>query len=217
MTSRSTVAAADAAKQDRWIPLVVTAAWLAGAALSRRAGMWAGVGGVAVALAALLLAARRDRWGELYAVARAPILLGVLVGAFMTLATYPLYALMTELAPVLVNDVGALYFRLGASGRAWRALALVPIVLAEELVWRGAVQSALQRRYGPPAAVLLTAVLYALAQLPVGSPFLVVVALTFGLVWSSLRAATHSVVAPTLAHLLWDEVVLFLIPLIPLG
>jgi membrane protease YdiL (CAAX protease family) len=202
----------DETKLDRWGPPAVVLVWWLGAALSRVAGMWLGVGGTAVALAAALLLADGPRLRALATPRRGALVYGVLVGAFMTLATYPLYPILVDLSAPLAADVAALYARLGASGSAWRALWLVPIVAAEEIVWRGFVQSALQRRVGARVAVLLAAAFYALAHVPVGSPLLVVVAFACGLVWSALRAARGSLVAPLLAHLLWDVVVLFVAP-----
>lgn len=186
--------------------------WWLGAALSHVAGMWIGIGGAAIALGVPLLFADGPRLRALAAPRPSAIASGLLVGAFMTLATYPLYRLLADLSAPLAADVAALYGKLGASTSAWRAPWLVPIVAAEEVVWRGFVQSALQRRHGAPAAVLLSAALYALAHVPVGSPLLVVVAFACGLVWSSLRAATGSLLAPLLAHLLWDLAVLFVVP-----
>ena len=197
---------------QRWTPAAVFVLWLAGAALSRHVGLWLGVGGTAVALATVLVLADHRRLLPLYADARGPTVQGLLVGAFMTLVSYPAYPLLKALAPALESDVGGLYGRFGGPVW-WRPLALVPIVVAEELVWRGAVQSALRRRHGARTTVLLAAALYALAHLPVGSPFLVALAFGCALVWSGLRATTASLLAPTLAHLLWDQVVLVIAPL----
>jgi membrane protease YdiL (CAAX protease family) len=202
----------ETARLDRWGPPTVMVAWLAGAALSRVAGMWAGIGATAVTLAVALLVLDGRRLVGLLAPSRGPVAYGALVGAFMTLATYALYPLVSDFSAPFATDVAHLYARLGGDARTGRALLLVPIVVAEELVWRGFVQSALQRRYGARASVLLATVLYALAHAPVGSALLVVVALACGLVWSALRATTSSLIAPLLAHLLWDLVVLFVVP-----
>jgi hypothetical protein len=204
----------DAAKLDRWGPPAVVLAWLAGAALSRAAGIWLGLGGTAIVLATSLVLVDLHRLRPLCVAARAAILRGLLVGASMTLATYALYPLMIQLSPTLADDVAGLYARLRTSGPGWRALWLLPIVLGEEIVWRGFVQGALQCRHGARAGVLLAAALYALAHIPVGSPLLVVVAFACGLVWSALRATTSSLLAPLIAHLLWDVVVLLLFPLV---
>jgi membrane protease YdiL (CAAX protease family) len=63
------------------------------------------------------------------------------------------------------------------------------------------------------AVVVLSAVAYAVAHAPIGSPLLVALALLCGLFWSALRAWTGSLVAPLVSHLLWDLLVFSLRPL----
>ena len=89
----------------------------------------------------------------------------------------------------------------------------MPVILGEELVWRGVVQAALVRRLGPWRGVTLAAVAYALAHAPLGSPVLVVVAFLCGLAWGALRATTSSLVPTLVAHLVWDLLVLLWLPL----
>jgi membrane protease YdiL (CAAX protease family) len=202
----------DTTTLDRWGPPAVLLVWWAGATLSRAAGLWLGVGGAAIALAAALLAVDGRRLLVLATGGRRAIAWGLLVGASMTVATYPLYALAAHLSAPLHDDVARLYAKLGPSGQEWRVLFLLPIVVAEEVVWRGFVQSAVQRRYGARRAVVLAPALYALAHVPVGSPLLVMLAFTCGLVWSGLRATTASLMAPLIAHLAWDLAVLFVAP-----
>ena len=89
----------------------------------------------------------------------------------------------------------------------------MPVILGEELVWRGVVQASLVRRLGAWRGVALAAVAYALAHAPLGSPVLVVVALFCGLAWGALRAQAASLVPTLVAHLLWDVLVLLWLPL----
>ena len=89
------------------------------------------------------------------------------------------------------------------------------MILGEELVWRGVVQTALMRRLGPWPAVPVGALSYTLAHAPLGSPVLLVVALSCGVVWGALRAASGSLVPTLVAHLLWDLLVLLWLPLDP--
>lgn len=203
-------------RSDLVLSLAVLAVWLGGAVVARREGLWLGLGGVAVALATVLVFLDGRHLRALFTLAPRPIAAGLLVGALTTLLTRPLYLLVARIAPPVMSDVALLYGSLGATAPAWGPVALVVVVVAEELVWRGSVQGALQRRFGAGAAVLLAAALYALALAPVGSPLLVFVAFACGLLWSGLRAATASLVAPLLAHLLWDQAVLYFFPLVPL-
>jgi membrane protease YdiL (CAAX protease family) len=205
--------AADEAACDRRVPVVVLGCWLAGAALSRRVGMWLGIGGVALLLAAALLARDARRLAPLARPATKPIALGLLAGVAMTVLTYVLHGPLVDGLPAIGREVSGLYERLGATRTAWRAVALLPVVAAEELVWRGAVQSALARRAGVWPGVLAAAALYAVGHAPVGSLLLVTLAFGCGLVWSGVRAATASLLAPFVAHAVWDEIVLFVFPL----
>jgi membrane protease YdiL (CAAX protease family) len=142
------------------------------------------------------------------------LLVGAGAGASMAAATWLLYPLLTRVAPFVARDTGLLYAAFRAPSLAIVALALAPIVLGEELVWRGAVQAALVRRLGPVAGVAVAAGAYALAHAPLVSPVLVLVALACGLCWGALRAATGSLVPALIAHLVWDALVLLWLPLV---
>jgi membrane protease YdiL (CAAX protease family) len=211
------VTGSDAAKdrKDRWGPPVVVLLWLAGATLSRAVGMWAGVGGAALALGAALLVLDGRRLSTLALPRRGAIWYGLFGGALMALATHPLYQLVAVRSAPLAVEAADLYGKLGSSRSGWRALHLLGIVGGEEIVWRGFVQSALARRHEARTTVLFAAALYALAHVPIGSALLVALAFACGLVWSGLRAATSSLLAPFIAHLLWDWFVVFIAPVAP--
>jgi membrane protease YdiL (CAAX protease family) len=111
--------------------------------------------------------------------------------------------------PGIVADTAGLYAAFSALSPAAAALALLPILISEELVWRGLVQQVLSERLGVTPGVLLTALLYAAGLAPTRSPVLVAAAFVCGTIWGALRAATGRLAAPLLAHLVWDAVVLF--------
>ncbi len=115
--------------------------------------------------------------------------------------------------PSIPSETALLYAAFRAPSRLLASLALGPVILGEELVWRGIVQSALVRRLGPWAGVSAAAVAYALALVPLGSPVMVAAALLCGFVWGTLRLRTASLFPTLVAHLLWDGVVLFWLPL----
>jgi membrane protease YdiL (CAAX protease family) len=130
----------------------------------------------------------------------------------MIAATYLLFPLLSRLAPGIAGTTDALY-TLFNSGAAPVRLGLLPLViLGEELVWRGLVQSTLTRKPGV-AAALIAAVIYALAHLPAAPPLLALVALACGCYWGLLRAASGSLVPGLIAHFLWDVAVMVLFPL----
>ena len=132
----------------------------------------------------------------------------------MAAATYLLYPALTRIAPFVAGDTARLYSAFRAPSLAIATLALGPVILGEELVWRGVVQGALTRRFGIGKGVAWTAGAYALAHAPLASPTLVLVSLACGLAWGALRAATGSLVPTLVAHLIWDLLVLLWRPLI---
>lgn len=91
--------------------------------------------------------------------------------------------------------------------------ALVVIVLAEELVWRGLVLDELSAVYGNRRAWVIAAVLYALAALPTvyslrdplagPNPLLVIAALGSGLVWTFLAGRTGRLWPSAVSHLVF--------------
>jgi uncharacterized protein YbjT (DUF2867 family)/membrane protease YdiL (CAAX protease family) len=89
---------------------------------------------------------------------------------------------------------------------------LLLIVLGEEIVWRGAITLPLAARFGRWAGVLLGAVAFAVAHLPLGLPVLLVAALGAGAFWSALAIKTRSLVPAVVSHVLWDLTVLFWLP-----
>lgn len=203
---------APATREER-IALFAAVAWLGAAAIARRAGVWAGIGTASVLLGALTLAGDRDVRRRLAPTAWLTAL-GVAAAGALVAVTYLLSPLLA-LAPWLGGQLPALYAAFRAAGPHLAALALVPVVVGEELVWRGAVQGALERRVGREPAAALSAAFYALAHAPIGSPLLVLAAFGCGLVWSALRAASGSLVPSLVSHALWDAVVLLVRPLVP--
>jgi hypothetical protein len=198
---------------DARLALLVVAVWSLGATFAAHVGVWIGVGSVAVALGAFVLArvpavrARlRPRPRDVAAGAAAALLL--------VAGTYALSPVLGR-SPWFAQELRALYGAFQAAGTGAAAVALAPVVLGEELAWRGVVQEVAEQRVGRTSAAVLTAVAYALAHAPTGSSLLVVTALGCGLVWGWLRAATGSLVPSVVCHLIWDVVVLLLFPLAP--
>jgi membrane protease YdiL (CAAX protease family) len=187
--------------------------WLAAAASTGRLGLWTAIGGAAVSLGVAILLLDRPAPAALLQPSARRVLLGAVAGAAMAAATYLLYPLMIRVAPFIATDTAALYAAFRAPSYILASVALVPIIVGEELVWRGVVQTALLPRAGTAGAVLLAAAVYGLVHAPLGSPVLVAAAFCCGLVWGALRAATGSLVPSLVAHLLWDALVLFWWPL----
>lgn len=188
-------------------------AWAAGAVGTHVVGMWVGISSVAALLGAVVVVQRRKVVASWLRPNPRSLALGVIAAIVMVSATYFLYAFLGGLLPVLREHTAKLYLVFQSTPSAL-ALALLPLViLGEELVWRGAMQEALEARLGLVWGTLLTAGVYALAHAPVGSPLLTLLALACGLYWGALRAASGSLVAPLIAHLAWDAAVMVLWPL----
>lgn len=208
-------AAASPAERAPWPPLALTcvALWCVGAALSRSVGLWLGIGSAAVTIGALVVALEGRALRPLLRVDARVLLSGVAMGAAMTAATLALYAPIVAAAPSVGLDVARLYATFGAPSLARLALLLPLVIACEEMVWRGVVQAALARRVGPVAAPLLGAAAYAAAHALAGSLTLVLACVGCGLCWGALRWLTRGLVAPLIAHLMWDLAVLVLWPL----
>ena len=203
---------------SRWVAPAMVVAWVAGAWLSRTIGAWLGLGCTALVLAAWVLAREGASVRALLRPRASALGAGLVAGVGMTVASKLLYAPLSSRIPLIASDVARLYGQIGAGSAIssfTRAMALVPVILGEELVWRGVVQGALARRMGGWWAILLGTLLYGLAHAPLGSPVLVATALSCGLAWGGLRHVTAGLVAPLVAHLIWDEMVLLVVPVVP--
>jgi membrane protease YdiL (CAAX protease family) len=84
------------------------------------------------------------------------------------------------------------------------AVATILVACAEEFVLRGAIFDELDRTVGVTAAVLTTAVIFALMHVPLYGWHVVPLDLGVGLWLAGLRLATGGVAAPALAHTVAD-------------
>jgi len=142
------------------------------------------------------------------------IVLGMVAGAILYAFTYAGAALFGRLWPGFEGHARLLYSLRGNHGIAFLAPTLVLIVAAEEAVWRGVVARWLMERRGRIRGVVAAAALYALAHAATLNPLLVAAALGCGLFWGLLYAATDSLVAPVVCHLVWDVFLMFLLPVV---
>lgn len=188
-------------------------AWLAAAASTGPLGIWSALGGTAVALGLAVLFFDRPASTALLQPRSKLVLLGAAAGGLMAVATHLLYPLFARVLPFVATDTAQLYSAFRAPSLVVASVALVPVIVGEELVWRGVVQASLVQRLGAWRGVALAAVVYALVLVPLGSPVLVAAAFFCGLAWGTLRATTASLVPTLVAHLLWDVLVLLWLPL----
>lgn len=195
------------------LAFISTVVWLAAAASTGTFGIWRAIGGAAVALGVAVVLFDRPASTALLQPSPRLIVLGAAVGGLMVAATYLLYPVLARAVPLIATDTAQLYAAFRAPSLVVASVALVPVIVGEELVWRGAVQASLVQRLGAWRGVALAAVVYALVHVPLGSPVLVAVAFFCGLAWGALRAKTASLVPTLVAHLLWDVLVLLWLPL----
>jgi membrane protease YdiL (CAAX protease family) len=200
-------------RRQATVALLAATAWAVAVAVAGKVGVWLAVGGAAVLLGSAVLvtspAVRRQLRPD-----PSRILLGLATGLCMVAGTYVLAPLLHRFG-VIEHDLRRLYAAFRVAGTGSAAIALAPVIVGEELVWRGAVQGALEHRLRPRGAAVAAAILYAAAHAPMGSLLLVVTALACGLVWSALRAVSGSLVPSLLSHLIWDAVVLLAFPIVP--
>ena len=211
--SRDVTGVVPAESRSAWLAFASIIVWVAAAASTGRLGIWVALGGASVALGAAVLLFDRPAATALLRPSSRLVLVGAVAGGLMAAATYLLYPTLARILPFVPTDAARLYAAFRAPPPIIASVALVPVVVGEELVWRGVVQTSLVRRFGAWRGVTLAAVAYALVHAPLGSPVLVAVAFICGLAWAALRATTASLIPGLVAHLLWDLVVLLWLPL----
>ena len=202
-------------RRTRWLALSAPFAWLLGSVVAPRMGFWPAFGATAVGLGGLAVVLQRSPMPSSFAppgrVVRA-LVWGAVGGVVLAAVARWLYPLAARLAPWIARDTTSLYRSFAALTPLQAALALPPIIFGEELIWRGLLHDAVLARLRPWLAVLGGAALYAVVDVPTGSPVLVMLAFGCGLGWHLLRVLTGGVLAPIVAHLVFDVLVLLIHP-----
>ena len=129
---------------------------------------------------------------------------------------------MTRLVVLALQHLWPAWETYARSLSAWKTgfslpflvVTAVMIILAEEALWRGVVSRFFQERLGHVAGVLAGAVFYAGAHLMTMNPLLLGAAVACGIFWGLLYALTDDLTAPILSHLVWDVLILFVVPLV---
>jgi membrane protease YdiL (CAAX protease family) len=193
------------------VPILWAAAMLA----ARFLDPWIPIAIGAFGLSVLVLAVDRPLMLLLFRPAVKAVALGAIAAVAMIAVTYLFFPLAARTLPLLGGKTAEIYAAF-LSGRPLLSVVLfvVPVVCAEEVLWRGAFQEwvAVHLPHHPLAVVVLSAGVYALSHLFLGSWLLVTVAFVCGLYWSALRLLSRSLWPSLLAHLAWD-LALILVPL----
>jgi membrane protease YdiL (CAAX protease family) len=140
------------------------------------------------------------------------ILTGLGSGLAMTLLTYPLFSLARSAFPELGSAVSELYSAAHSTNVADALPWVLALIVAEELLWRGALLHVLARRVPDRVAMALSVLSYALAQFGSGSWIVMLLALVCGSIWTLQRRWTQSLLAPLISHLIWTPTVILLHP-----
>jgi membrane protease YdiL (CAAX protease family) len=181
-------------------PLLLLAGLAAAVALrvavAGRAGSGSVPAGVAFGAAMLVLAVAGG-WRPAVPSRRALLLRGAAAGVM---------GAAVLLAPPVAVHLGAAPLRLGSPGSGFAVWAAVVtlVAVAEEVLLRGALISALLGHVRPEAAVGIAAVAFALLHVPVYGWVAVPLDVAVGGWLGGLRLATGGVTAPATAHALAD-------------
>lgn len=138
---------------------------------------------------------------------------GMLHGLFFSALTVATLVAAREFIPQMYADVHTLFALRNQLPATFIALILVVAVApAEELFWRGYVQSVFSQRMSPANSVAAMAATDAVVHMATGNYVLVVAAAFFGWQWGLLRNSTQSLVPCVISHAVWDLCVFLVYP-----
>jgi membrane protease YdiL (CAAX protease family) len=142
-------------------------------------------------------------------------------GAAIAAGLYAVFAVGDRAARVVMpngaDDIGDIYQLRTLRPKAEIAARLAAIIgPAEELYWRGLLQSELTRRYGPLKGAAGATAAYAGVHVCTRNPTLLGAATVAGGAWSSLAAVGVPMPALVLSHVIWDIWIFLVQPTQPL-
>jgi membrane protease YdiL (CAAX protease family) len=136
--------------------------------------------------------------------------IGILLGLFLVLAAWVLGKVLLPLEALQHAWVLRIFLMVGDTSTPLTLFWLILLAVAEELVWRGWVQSELSRAFGPRRGWALGALFYAAAYLPTlvtladaaagYNPLLVLASLGCGLCWAFSRERTGRLLPSIFSH-----------------
>lgn len=110
-----------------------------------------------------------------------------------------------RIMPSGAEDIGEVYLLRSLRPKGEIAARLATVIgPAEELYWRGLVQTELTRRLGPVRGAAAAAAVYGGAHIVTGNPTLVGAATVAGAGWSALAALGVPMPALVVSHVVWD-------------
>ena len=141
--------------------------------------------------------------------------LGVLAAVGLYLFFLAGYYLSTALFSSAAGGISAVYStKTQASPVVIGLLLFCWIGPAEEIFWRGYVQSKLVESYGPWRGYIYASLLYTVVHIWSGNPMLLIAALVCGFFWGGLYLWRGNLTACFVSHALWDLSIFVLFPVV---
>ena len=169
-----------------------------------RDGFWPRAAAAGATIGAYALVVLRDELGQLFRPSLLDVAIGVLAAALLWAVFWVGDRLVTRLFPGLSAEVDDLYAVRGETSIRTMPFVLAVIGPAEEIFWRGLIQSR--------AGIAIALVAYALVHVWERKPILLLAALVGGAFWGALFAWRGTLVAPVVSHLLWDLAIIVWFP-----
>ena len=186
--------------------IVAAVAWALLFALGRE-GFWPRAALAGATIGGYALVVLREDIPRLLQPTPADVAIGVVSAGVLWAVFWIGDRLVTRVLPRLSAEVDDLYAVRGHTSTRTMPFVLSVIGPAEELFWRGLVQTR--------AGIAVSLVAYALVHLWERKPILLLAALTGGAFWAGLFAWRGTLVAPILSHLLWDLAIIVWFPTRP--
>lgn len=191
------------------LSLLAVLGWAAALSQYGEPNMYPLLGGYAALVSAVILGTDATT-RSLLVFDRRSVGSGLAVAAVMVAGTHLSFALATALHPEIAADVQGDYAATDIAGN-WSVVPMVMmIVIAEELLWRGALMEHLGRTTTQKAA--LSVALYVAVQVVTGTWVIVALALVCGVLWTAQRLWARSLVSPLVTHLIWTPTVMVIWP-----
>jgi membrane protease YdiL (CAAX protease family) len=115
--------------------------------------------------------------------------------------------------PTGADDIEAIYGLRSEENRLLVAARLCAVIApAEELFWRGFLQSRLARGRSRRRAAALASAAYGAVHVASGNPTLVGAATVAGAYWSALAAAGAALESLVISHVIWDVLIFLVAP-----
>jgi membrane protease YdiL (CAAX protease family) len=192
--------------------VIATAGFSAALVVRDRLDPWLCTGiAAAVSIAASVWALGRPQLRSLLRVEVRGAMLAALLGVGLVVATHVVFRAVSHL---LGDHVRSLYISIDVdTPRATLMAITLGVVVAEELVWRGAAIAMTTGRLARPASGLVSVLLYVIPQLLGGEWILVLAAMGLGAVFTLQRLASDRLIEPLITHAMWSVSIFVAFPL----